>query len=56
MKKVKNLYYCETKEELEEIGGYYVTGLVIELEDGRLFRQQSTDPVVSFEELKKTKK
>ena len=53
MKKVKNIYYAETKKEKEETGGNFITGLVIELEDGRLFRQQSTDIIMSFEEIKK---
>ena len=52
MKKIKNIYYAETPEEKKMIGGNYITGLVIELEDGRLFRQQSTDPIMSFEEVK----
>jgi len=52
MKKVKQIYYAETKEEREEVGGFYITGLVIELEDGRFFRQQSTDVIMSFEEVK----
>ena len=51
MKKVKNIYYAETLEEKKKIGGHYITGLVIELEDGRFFRQQSTDPIMSFEEI-----
>lgn len=52
MKKVINIYFAETPEELETIGGNYCTGLVIELEDGRKFRAQSTDPLMSFEEIK----
>jgi len=51
MKKIKNIYYAETPDEKKKIGGTYITGLVIELEDGRLFRQQSTDPIMSFEEV-----
>lgn len=56
MKKIKNLYFVETKEEFEEIGGHYSTGLVIELKDGRLFRQQSTDVIMSFEPISPKKK
>jgi len=47
MKKVKNIYYTETREERS---GIYDTGLVIELEDGRFFRAQTTDVIVPFEE------
>ena len=56
MKKVKNIYYAETKEERQKIGGFYTTGLVLELEDGRMFRSQATDPIMAFEEFKPTTK
>ena len=51
MKKVKNIYYATTKEELEELGDYS-TGLVIELEDGRMFRGLSESALVAFTEFK----
>ena len=51
MKKVVNIYFAETLKDKVEIGGSYVTGLVLELEDGRWFRHQSTDRLMSFEEV-----
>lgn len=49
MKKVKNVWFVENKKQLSSI---YCTGLIIELEDGRLLAQQSTDVIMPFEELK----
>lgn len=44
MKKVKNIYLGAP----EEMGADFATGLVIELEDGTMFRHQSTDPIQPF--------
>ena len=52
IKKVKNIYFAETESEKEKIGGHFTTGLVIELEDGRFLRQQSSDIIMPFEEIK----
>ena len=49
LKKVKNVYYDETGKFA---GGNYATGLVIELEDGRMFRAQSSDVIMAFEQIK----
>jgi len=46
MKKVKNVFYTDKKEE---VGGHYSSGLVLELEDGTFLRGQTTDPIMSFE-------
>ena len=44
--KVKNIYYFD---QLEHGSG---TGLFIEMEDGRIYRNQSTDPIIPFERVK----
>lgn len=44
--KVKNIYYYD---QLEPDSG---TGLFIEMEDGRIYRHQSTDPMMPFERVK----
>ncbi|MFH1972126.1 MAG: hypothetical protein ABIJ18_01470 [archaeon] len=44
--KVKNIYYYDNLEGT-------ATGLFIEMEDGRIFRHQSTDPIMPFERVRK---
>lgn len=46
MHKVKNIFYVE-KDPQEVLGGY-ATGLVLELEDGRMIKQSSTDVIQPF--------
>ena len=45
--KVKSIYYFDQLEDSS------TTGLFIEMEDGRIYRHQSTDPIMPFERVKK---
>ena len=46
MQKVKNIYYTEKKT------ADTMTGLLIELEDGRFFKHLSTDVLMPFQQMK----
>ncbi len=46
MEKVKNIYYNDSEEE------GYVTGLYIETESGKIYRHQTTCPIIPFERVK----
>ena len=52
LKMVKRVYFADTEELKELIGGDSCTGLVFELEDGTLLRGQSTDVIMPFEKIK----
>lgn len=53
LNRVRNIYYADknVRIEHEDLFGSSATGLILELEDGRLLRAQSTDVIMSFEEL-----
>ena len=46
--KVKNIYYYDQLED----GSVTGTGLYIEMEDGRIYRNQTTDSIMPFERVK----
>jgi len=46
MDKVKNIYYNDHD------GNEFGTGLFLEMEDGKIYQHNSTDPVIKFERIK----
>ena len=50
--KVKSIYYFDQSED-SRAQVSTATGLFIEMEDGRIYRHQSTDPIMPFERVKK---
>lgn len=53
--KIKSLALFEgEKKEMSAVLGDYATGFLIEMEDGRILMQCSTDPIYPFSELKPT--
>ena len=47
MNKVKNIYYYDQSDDNQ-----FGTGLFIEMEDGRIYRNQTTDSIIPFERVK----
>ena len=54
MEKVKNIYFNDHIKSDSEFSS--PTGLFIELENGKIYRHQTTDPVIAFERTKELPK
>jgi len=51
IQRVKQIHFMDLKPGHSVTIGYGFTGLILELEDGRLIKHCSTDPMVQFEEI-----